>query len=267
MQEAYARNRFADAVPITARAVDLDSSSPVLASELALLRLDIDDGPEATRLITAAIQRWPDDVNTNVYAAGVFSALGESAAAEKHARKAFAAYARGPWSIRVLRNADLGKGDVKAARARYESVYPELLKSPTPHVVWGNHIAAIDFALVMQKAGELDKASNLLNRSELAIRPLPRLGWGGYGIADVQIHALRGDTKKALAGLRDAQQAGWRGLLWRYYRDFDPNLASIRNEPEFKAVFADIERDMAQQRAALAAHPKDAPLALSATAH
>ena len=37
---------------------------------------------------------------------------------------------------------------------------------------------------------------------------------------------------------------------WRYYRDFDPNLASIRNEPEFKAVFADIERDMAQQRAA-----------------
>ena len=29
-----------------------------------------------------------------------------------------------------------------------------------------------------------------------------------------------------------------------------PDLASIRNEPEFKAVFADIERDMAQQRAA-----------------
>ena len=51
--------------------------------------------------------------------------------------------------------------------------------------------------------------------------------------------------------------------LWRYYRDFDPNLASIRNEPEFKAVFADIERDMAQQRARLAARPKDAPLELT----
>ena len=265
MQEAYARNRFADAVPIMARAVDLDSSSPVLASELALLRLDIDDGPEATRLITAAIQRWPDDVNTNVYAARVFSALGESAAAEKHARKAFAAYAREPWSIRVLRNADLGKGDVKAARARYESVYPEFLKSPTPHVVWGNHIAAIDFALVMQKAGELDKASNLLNRSELAIRPLPRLGWAGYGIADVQIHALRGEQSKSLSALREAERAGWRGPLWRYYRDHDPNLDSIRNEPEFKAVFTDIERDMAQQRAALAARPKDAPLDIAET--
>ena len=37
----------------------------------------------------------------------------------------------------------------------------------------------------------------------------------------------------------------------------------MRNEPEFKAVFADIERDMAEQRARLAARPKDAPLELS----
>ena len=73
---------------------------------------------------------------------------------------------------------------------------------------------------------------------------------------------MRGDTAKALAKLREAEQAGWR-TLWRYYRDFDPNLASIRNEPEFKAVFADIERDMAQQRARLAARPKDAPLELT----
>ena len=50
--------------------------------------------------------------------------------------------------------------------------------------------------------------------------------------------------------------------MWRYDRDFNPNLASIRNEPEFKAVFADIERDMARQRAELAARPKDAPLEL-----
>jgi hypothetical protein len=44
------------------------------------------------------------------------------------------------------------------------------------------------------------------------------------------------------------------------------DLASIRNEPEFTAVFADIERDMAQQRARLAARPKDAPLKIEDTA-
>ena len=67
----------------------------------------------------------------------------------------------------------------------------------------------------------------------------------GYWITDVQIYALRGQKAKALAALRAAEKAGWR-VDWRYYRDFDPNLASIRNEPEFKAVFADIERDMAR---------------------
>jgi hypothetical protein len=34
---------------------------------------------------------------------------------------------------------------------------------------------------------------------------------------------------------------------WRYYRDFDPNLASIRNEPEFKAVFAAIEQGLSSR--------------------
>ena len=68
----------------------------------------------------------------------------------------------------------------------------------------------------------------------------------------------------ALAALREAQKAGCRAW-WRYYRDFDPALASIRNEPDFKAVFADIERDIAQQRAELAKNSKNAPLALEAT--
>jgi hypothetical protein len=61
-----------------------------------------------------------------------------------------------------------------------------------------------------------------------------------------------GDKVKALAALREAEEAGWRGPSWLYYRDFDPALASIRNEREFKAVFADIERDMARQHAELA---------------
>ena len=62
--------------------------------------------------------------------------------------------------------------------------------------------------------------------------------------------------------LREAEEAGYR-FGWRYVRDLDPDLASIRNEPEFKAVFADIERDMARQRAELAARPKNAPLDLN----
>jgi hypothetical protein len=113
--------------------------------------------------------------------------------------------------------------------------------------------------------GELDRATALLNASERFTHSIPRLGALGYGITDVSINALRGDNAKALAALREAENAGWRGPLWRYYRDHDLNLDSIRSEPEFKAVFADIERDMARQRAELAARPKDAPLDLTAS--
>jgi hypothetical protein len=52
------------------------------------------------------------------------------------------------------------------------------------------------------------------------------------------------------------------GGLWRYRRDFDPAFDSIRDDPEFKAIFDEIERDMARQRAELAKRPKDAPLDL-----
>jgi len=45
-------------------------------------------------------------------------------------------------------------------------------------------------------------------------------------------------------------------------RSIDPNPDSIRTEPGFKAVAADIVRDMDRQRAELAKRPKDAPLDL-----
>ena len=73
-----------------------------------------------------------------------------------------------------------------------------------------------------------------------------------------------GNYDEALAKLHEARKAGWWTTV--YQRDLDPNLASIRDDPEFKAVFADMARDMAQQRARLAARPKDAPLDLTQAA-
>jgi hypothetical protein len=119
---------------------------------------------------------------------------------------------------------------------------------------------------VLQRTDDQESAARLLDLSEAVIRQGTRLGVQGFGIADAQLLAVRGAKREALAALRRAARTGWRGPLWRYHRDHDGNLASIRSEPEFKAIFADIERDMAQQRARLAARPKDAPLELSAIA-
>jgi hypothetical protein len=54
----------------------------------------------------------------------------------------------------------------------------------------------------------------------------------------------------------------WARLRRRKVVQWGLAYAAGADEPEFKAIFADIERDMARQRAELAKRPKDAPLNL-----
>jgi TolB-like protein/Tfp pilus assembly protein PilF len=255
---AYAFNRFADGVLFATKAAELDPDTPMNSCTLTPLKRDLDDDAQAAGLIQTARQRWPDSQCVAFHWAFLEVFRGRQNSVLQAADELLA-FDPTDWDALVLmRNSDLQSGHPESARARYAKAYPGLISSAPPTVDRSNYQAAIDLALVMQMTGESGRATLLLERSEQALHQLPRRS--AYGIADAQIHALRGDKAKALAALREAERAGWRGPYWRYYRDFDSNLASIRNEPEFKAVFADIERDMARQRAELAKRPKDAPL-------
>ena len=261
----YALGRPADAVPFAQKAMELDPDSPRYVATLALLRFDLGDDGDATRLLTAARQLGSDHFLVLTISAVLNLIRGDQQGAVRDADRLLALVPRDGTGLMVLRNHDLQVDRPKQARARYAQAYPELLATPSPKMDRWTSSVAVDLALVLQKTGESERAKVLLDLAESLISTVPRLGIVGYGIADAQIHALRGDKAKALAALREAERAGWRGPFWRYYRDFDPALASIRNEPEFKAVFADIERDMARQRAELAKRPKDAPLDLGAS--
>jgi TolB-like protein/Tfp pilus assembly protein PilF len=266
--EAYARNRFADAVPLLQKAAALDPGNPLLEFYRGRLYLDLGDDVAATRVIEAAGKRWPDHAAVLMASAEMHMNKGEWDVALQDAQRLLAldSWTTDPDAVlRWLRDADLKQRSYQAARLRYAEAYPELFASTSPMIDGSNWQVAIDVVPVLQAAGEGAAAGALLSRAEEVVRTIPRLGVRGYGIADVQVHALRGDRAKALVALREAEKVGWR-LDWRYARDFDPCLASIRISPEFKAVFADIERDMARQRAELAARPKDAPLDLG-TAH
>jgi TolB-like protein len=259
---AYAFDRFADAVPLVQKAMELDPGSPGPSDALAALYFDLGNDSKFFETTAQAAKRWPDDDAIQLMLALVNLVRRDAAGAVRHAQRAFDVERRHPWPLMILRNADLQTGRYDAALARYEKAYPELFAQGGLRIDRSNYAVAMDLALVLQERGERERADALLDGVARAIRTIPRLGVVGYGITDVQIHALRGQKAQALAALRDAERAGYRGL-WRYYRDFEPSLASIRNEPEFKAVFADIERDMAKQRAQLAARPKDAPLDLA----
>lgn len=149
--------------------------------------------------------------------------------------------------IALLRNHALNTGQASKALELYYAEYPELKTGLEPKVDFRNYRAAIDLALVMQRLGEREKATLLLDRASEIVSKRERLGWhGGFWVSDVQILALKGKSTEAIAALQTAANDGWRSLWW-YYLRHDPNLDSIRVEPEFQAIVAEIESDMASQ--------------------
>ncbi len=129
-----------------------------------------------------------------------------------------------------------------------EAIAPELLNEDSSKIGSRNYRAAIDLALISSETGEQERADWLLESSLQYIQQIPRLGPIGYGVADVQIYALQGDKRKALSALRQAIDEGWRNSWW-YFLKFDPTLESLLDEPEYQAMIAEIEADMAEQLA------------------
>jgi tetratricopeptide (TPR) repeat protein len=147
----------------------------------------------------------------------------------------------------ILRNQALRSGRYAEARALYEEVSPQLLDEEAPKIeILSDAISAIDLALVLSKTGEQERADLLLEHSLRHIQTRPRLGYGGYWIDDVRIYALQDEKQKALAALRQAIDEGWRAWWW-YFLERDPNLESLRDEPEFQAMVEEVRADMAAQ--------------------
>ena len=261
--EAYVNGNIVTAIPWLERATVLDTSNPALAANVMLAYVDLGELEAARKRLTRALSATKGADNHFLGNIQAVLALyeGRDAEAASIARQTLAADPGDPLTTTLVRNALLRDGKRSEARALLATSCPGL-GHEEPAVDRSCYRAAIDLALVLQQDGDATKAATLLDRAEAVIAGMPRLSWAGFGLADVQIHALRGHRSQALESLRRAQHDGWRGPLWRYYRDIDPNLESIRTEPEFKAVFADIERDMARQRTELAARAKDAPLDL-----
>jgi TolB-like protein/DNA-binding winged helix-turn-helix (wHTH) protein/lipoprotein NlpI len=237
-----------EAVVWITKGIALDPGSPRYLAWLGLFYLDLADPDKAVYWCNRSIELGPENFRANIAMQLLHLYQGDEAAAFGYARKAFAI---GPFfwpALTLLRDHQLRAGRHPEARTLYEKTHPELLDDDNPEVYNRNYRAAIDLALVLSKTGEQERANLLLNRSLQYIQTQPRVRWDGYGIADVQVHALRGDKQKALAALRQAIDEGWRGLWW-YYLKRNPNLESLHGEPEYQAMVAEIEADMAVQLA------------------
>ncbi len=242
---------YGEAVRWLRKAISSDPGDVYSSVHLGRLFIDLGDPDQAEHWIHRSIELGPESYVPNLGMQLLHFYRDDPAAGMEYGRKALAMGGR--WTLQVfpvqlIGNHELRAGRYSEARALYEKKHPELLNEGDPKVEFWNYRVAIDLASVLFKTGEEERANLLLNRSSQHIETVPRLSWSGYGISDVKIYAIRGDKKKALSALRQAVDEGWRSMWW-YFLKLDPNLESIRNTPEFTAVIAEIEADMAEQLA------------------
>jgi tetratricopeptide (TPR) repeat protein len=236
-----------EAVVWYAKDISIDPGNPLYSAWLGVLFLDLGDFDRAESWIERSYELGAESLYPNIGMQFLHLYRGDEAAALDYARKSHANFSRDPFAWIVLKNDALGAGRYSEARGLYEKSFPELVNEGDPKIDNDvRRLAAIDLALVLSKTGEQERADLLLDRSLQFIQAMQRLGIGGYRIADVQIYTLKGEKQKALSALRQAIDEGW-SFLWWYYLKHDPNLESLHGEPEYQAMIAEIEADMAAQ--------------------
>ena len=228
------------------KAANHDALSPSLQSAQAMGYLELGDPDSAKEWVDRGLKLksrtfWPlwTSLLHSVY-------VGDQKAAQTSARAMLELNPRWWGALHVLRNFDLAAGRYEAARSRYARAFRELTEPEVPKVDPSNFRAAIDLALVLLLLDEKDRANDLLEGSLRLIGTMPRLGINGYDICDVRILALQQRPERALDALREAVDGGWRLWSW-FYLENDPNLNSIRDEPEFQRLYAKLRADLAIQ--------------------
>jgi len=151
------------------------------------------------------------------------------------------------WPISVAFLADLvaRQGDPERARQLMADVLPELLEDEI-ELAASELDSALTFAAVLHANGEIERRDILLLAIEEKIATVHRTRGYGYGTLDITIHAMRGDRDRAIAGLREAIDTGWREYWWMLRDDW--KLESLHQDPEFIAMMNELQADILEQR-------------------
>jgi TolB-like protein/DNA-binding winged helix-turn-helix (wHTH) protein/Tfp pilus assembly protein PilF len=212
------------------------------------LLLDLGDSDEGAYWISHAYELAPEQELPIAAMQALALDRGDDAAARFYGEKTYGIFPRDIFALSLLRDGDVKLGRYAEARARYEEHYPELLSEEDPRIERGNYGAAVDLALILDRTRDSERSELLRERSLELLRSISRLGQIGYAVTDVKIHAQRGEKQKALSALRQAIDAGWR-VGWWWELKLKPDLEPLYDEPEFQAMVAEIEADMATQLA------------------
>ncbi len=249
-----------EAIPLMLKAMEFDPDDHEIPALIGFGYLMVADYETAQKWFAKAESMKPDNYLVLGQLATLNLYTGNSDEAVRLAKKIYEPGLDVRWGtneivLRILRDDYVERGELVRARQLYEQEIDGILEED--HELQSfNCRLVIDYAYVMIKVGLANRANAMLDFCAEALSDLD-LNWyaksyQGIDTSEVEILALRGDKAGALALLREAVDAGWR-IRWQRRLTTNHNLDSIRDEPEFKAVVAQIEGEMAAQRQQLAA--------------
>jgi tetratricopeptide (TPR) repeat protein len=252
---------LATAITSMERYLTLDPVDSEVTATVALVYFELGDVAGAEFWKESALRRDPGSSGARLTAAFLHLYHNEEAEAVAIARELVQPGLR-TWgnpkavALRIVAASDLAAGRYQQTIARYVTHYPELADGEFPigtaALKFGPtgeiFSATLGLAATYLRAGENEKADSLLSLVESELPHWPAdMAWG-HGFADVELHALRGEKERALVALR-GHTARRTTQWWRWYLLHDPNLESLHDEPEYQAMVAEIEADMAEQLA------------------
>ncbi len=234
------------------RMIALDPEDFELRGSQTFTHLSLGDGATAERYINEGLELGSDQPAVLSALAHFRYVSGDPDGAAAISRTALVNELDDRWwshrnFLRFIRDAALETGEYEEILAWYRKLTPELFED-TPAIDVINIMKAVDLALVLQLTGENEQADRLFVGVVDLYDRLYRRGSASFplGNAKVDALALQGKNKEALAELRRVIDDGWRSG-WQYGTRLNPNHASLHDDPEYQAMVAEIEADMAAQ--------------------
>ncbi len=243
---------YANALILQEQAVRLDPDDPETMSFLAWAYLELGDKQLALEWLNRTMATGPGQALPMATEAMFEVYSGEFEQAVTIARTALENKVDNRWGahttfLRVLRDAALRSGDNSEALSWYRQLMPDLF---TEHVeiTQFNSQDVVNLALLLNKSGEQEQANRLLN----AVLAFNDSTYGSYfyngprGISNVHALAIAGRTEEAIDAFRVAVDNRFR-VGWKWFAELDPNMESLRDDPRYPAMIAEIKADMAEQ--------------------
>ncbi len=259
LQAYLSRGRFDLAWPWMVKLMQVDPDDFELLAYMMLASMQLGEREWAGRYEELAFRNGAEEPAVLKYYVQSLDVQNRFADATTVAKQALGANLEDRWFsnrifLRQVRDDALRNGELDSALAWYQGRTPELF-AVDPRLSIDNINSAADLALLLRKLGRENEANRLIQSGLDWYRANQPKSGRNYltGVVDVDLLALNGEPGAALDALRKTLDYGW-VYGWQWYLH-SPNLDTIREDPEFQGMLAELQDRMTTQAAAIRALP------------